>query len=186
MQDWDRDREAAWPEFEARLGASLGSLPPDGYLVLEVHARAGHVGSGGPGGRGAVGCPGGVPFVQFAREGSSLLAEAAGNRHLTGELQLDPGREATLAAMGWEPPSPGVAHRCNWSHRWRGRVPFAMVAALAVRTLRGVYGAVTAAEIRYARFARDGRAMPDPALGVDGIDGSGASGWAAYPTPRLH
>lgn len=80
----------------------------------------------------------GARFVQFARERSTLLAES--------------GREGRGR---------------SWRRRWTDPVPFAEAAAIAIRRLRSPAGAMTPADLRYQRFARNGESLPDPGLGID-------------------
>ncbi len=63
----------------------------------------------------------------------------------------------------------GPADR-NFSRQWPMPVPFRVVAHLAVRTLREVYGVGRPAELAYRRFDGDGDAFDEPDLGIEPLE----------------
>ena len=166
------DAATAWPAFEARLAASLASLPARGYLILEHDLPESDEGS---------------HFVQFARSRGGLLAEAVSNLYLAGSRLLDAEQGAALAALGWEAPHPRSRHRRNWSRRWPTPTPDAEAAAVAVRSLREAYRVASPADLLLRRFTRTGDDLPDPALGprlVDALERAVAA-WGAGRADRV-
>jgi len=151
-----------WEDFEARLAWSLRELPERAFLVVE---------------RDLPDNPDGSHFVQLARTRPGILAEAVSNLYLRGARRLDGDQDGRLAGLGWEAPRPRSKHRRNWRRTWDVPVPFTEVAALAVRTLREVYGAGSPSELRYLRFLRKGGPLPDPGLGIALLE-------PAAPAPR--
>jgi len=144
-----------WAAFEARLAAALSAMDGATYLVLSV--------AGEP-------RAGASAYVQFAQGGLlGFRAEAAGNHWLPPGHGLGVAGEERLASLGWQRPAPDAASRGrNWTREWPEPVPFAEVAALAVRTLRDVYGAARPGDLRYRAGgfpAHDGP-VPVPDLGI--------------------
>lgn len=150
--------DAAWALFEVRLARSLKELPAQSYLVIEL--------AGTPAAGGA------SYYVQFARERGALLAEATGDHYLAPALRLGEQQSARLVGLGWEQPEERNPQRRNWHRRWVKPVPYESVAAVAVRTLREVHGAVSPDLLQYDRFRREGTAIPDPQLELPVIPGS--------------
>ena len=143
---------AAWDEFEGRLTRSLASMATDSYLILTLTPDA-----AGDAHR----------YVQFAQAGpTGLRAEAVGNGFLPGPDRLTPAQEAALLALGWQAPYPWAKKPQNWSREWPMPAPFEEVAALAVRTLREVYGTEAPEDLAYRRFTRDGEDFDDRLLGI--------------------
>lgn len=143
----------AWPAFETRLANALAALEHATYLVLSV-----------PGDPRA----GASAYVQFAQGGLlGFRAEASGNQWLPAGHRLDPGQEERLGSLGWQHPGPGPQSR-NWVREWEQPVPFGDVAAMAVRTLREVYGATSPDDLRYRSggFPAHHGAVRDPDLGI--------------------
>ena len=142
-----------WEDFEARVAASLERMALDQYFILSTRPRRDDES---------------LYFVQFAQGGrAGFLAEAVSNRHLMGAAQLAPGQEEAMAALGWQFPDHHATKPENFSRQWPMPVPFADVAALAVRTLREVYGVERPADLVYRRFSRDGHDFAEPGLGID-------------------
>lgn len=147
------DPRDAWAAFEARLAAALAAMEHATYLVVSA-----------PGDPRA----GASAYVQFAQGGVlGFRAEASGNQWLPAGHQLDAAQEERLADLGWQRPGAGPGAR-NWLREWDEPVPFADVAAVAVRTLREVYGAVDPDELRYRSGAFPAHSGPvrEPDLGI--------------------
>lgn len=142
---------ASWEDLEARLARSLRGLPEDAYLIVEQ--------AGAP-------AAGSMYFVQFAREEQGVLAEAVGNSYLHGRRKLDAAKRAQMTALGWLVPQPRDPQRKNWRGEWDAPTDFAALAATAVRTLREVFATGVPGDLRYHRFHRDGRPLPDDGLGL--------------------
>lgn len=143
----------AWGAFEARLAAALADMEHATYLVVSL---AGDPRSGAS------------AYVQFAQGGLlGFRAEAAGNHWLPPGHGLGPAQEERLAALGWQRPGSAEQGR-NWVREWEEPVPFAEVAAIAVRTLREVYGAEAPDELRYraGAFPAHRGAVKEPDLGI--------------------
>jgi len=141
----------AWEELEARLAVALHALPPESYLILTP----------APGGRASP-----AAYVQFARAATILRSEAAGNAHLPPEGQLDPVQQAHLAELGWQPPGSAGDRGHNFHRDWPVPAPAEAVAALAVRTLREVFGVGDPDGLRYRSGSFDGSAAHRADLGI--------------------
>ena len=142
-----------WNGFEERLAGALARMEHATYLVVSLAAEP---------------RAGASAYVQFAQGGAlGFRAEAAGNHWLPPGHGLDPVQEQHLAALGWQRPGPASQGR-NWVREWEEPVPFAEVAAVAVRTLREVYGAATPDDLRYRSggFPAHHGPVPEPALGI--------------------
>ncbi len=145
--------DLTWEDFEARVAASLERMALDQFLILSTRP---------------LGDDESLYFVQFAQGGrAGFLAEAVSNRYLTGAAQLAPGQEEAMARLGWQFPDHHATKPENFSRQWPMPVPFAEVAALAVRTLREVYRVERPADLVYRRFTRDGHDFAEPGLGID-------------------
>ncbi len=143
----------AWSGFEARLAATLRAMDKATYLVISI--------AGAP-------RAGASDYVQFAQGGLlGFRAEAAGNHFLPAGRGLGEEQEERLASLGWQRPATGSQGR-NWVHEWEEPVPFAEVAAIAVRTLREVYSAATPDDLRYRSggFPAHHGPVPEPDLGL--------------------
>jgi hypothetical protein len=149
---------AAWGPFEAALARALAVLEDEQYLVLSVK----HTGY----------------FVQFAAEGAAgLRAEAVANAFLSPGARLDEARLARLAELGWRPPTHTLAQigtaeadpdgSVNHYRDWAAPVPVAEAAALAVRTLREVYGVDHPRRLEYRAFDADGEHILIPTLAIN-------------------
>lgn len=130
-QDFDLDRSTAesWLEFEGRLAEVLSMIDDTADFTLGCVAVDDEE----------------VPFVRFhslARD--TLLAEAASNAAVGEKYQLGPAELTRLAELGWrdpvsEPEHPGEPRTENfWLVQDQERSE--LLAALAVTTLRDVYG----------------------------------------------
>ena len=147
------DPQDAWSAFEARLAAALGAMEKATYLVVSI-AGVRHAGAS--------------DYVQFAQGGLlGFRAEAAGNHFLPAGRGLGEEQEDRLASLGWQRPATGSQGR-NWIHEWQEPVPFDGVAAIAVRTLREVYGAAMPDDLRYRSggFPAHHGPVPEPDLGI--------------------
>jgi hypothetical protein len=159
-----------WEAFRAALSGVLSRMAVDTYLVLNV--RPAEADS--------------LHYVQFAQSGrSGFLAEAVSNRNLVGRSALSPQQEEQLADLGWQFPAPRSTSDVNFSRQWPMPVPFDDVAALAVRTLREVYGANETSDLVYQRFARGGHAFAQPELGIDSMAPAVGTSSAKSITPSL-
>jgi hypothetical protein len=147
------DPSEAWPAFETRLAVALGAMEHATYLVVSL--------AGDP-------RAGASAYVQFAQGGLlGFRAEAAGNHWLPAGHGLVPAQEERLAALGWRRPGEAADGR-NWVQEWQEPVPFADVAAVAVQTLRDVYGATGPDDLRYrsGAFPAHHGPVPEPGLGI--------------------
>ena len=142
-----------WADFEARLAKALGAMEHATYLVVSLAGEPRATASA---------------YVQFAQGGLlGFRAEAAGNQWLPQGHGLGTAQQEKLAALGWQLPG-SAPHGRNWAREWEEPVPFAEVAAIAVQTLREVYGATTPDELTYriGGFPAHGGPVPDPELGI--------------------
>jgi hypothetical protein len=96
-------------------------------------------------------------YVQFAGHGTAgMRAEAASNTYLTEPARLSEDACQALQALGWRRPTyvpvegapPPATGSPNFFIDATGRVPYAHLAALAVRTLRTVYRIRRPADLR--------------------------------------
>ncbi|WP_232821952.1 T3SS (YopN, CesT) and YbjN peptide-binding chaperone 1 [Desertihabitans aurantiacus] len=127
--DLDRSTDESWVEFEARLAEVVSMIDDTADFTLGCVAVDDEA----------------VPFVRFhSLDRDTLLAEAASNAGVGEKYQLGPGELQRMAALGWqdpvtEPEHPGQPVTGNfWTIGEQERS--AELAALAVRTLREVYG----------------------------------------------
>ena len=137
------------------MAAVLQTLPPESYLILTP----------GPGGRASP-----AAYVQFARATTMLRSEAAGNAHLPADRQLDAMQQASLAELGWRPPGSIGDKGHNFHQDWPVPAPTEAAAALAVRTLRDVYGVIDPDGLRYRSGSFDGSAVHEADLGIPADD----------------
>jgi len=164
--------DRSWAGFEARLAAALRCLPVDQFLILSTQPAT----QDDP-----------IYYVQFAQGGpSGLRAEAVSNAYLLPAGQLSPSQEAALASAGWQAPYARAERPENYNRQWPMPAPFTDVAALAVATLRDVFGVVRPANLRYRRFARRGRGdLTEPGLGIPAeapgaLGAAGRYGWGRH------
>lgn len=145
-------RPRSWPAFERTLATTIGSLDRE-FLVLDVKGTGRY-----------------VQVHARAREG--LRAEAVSNAWLAERDRLDPDRLASLAALGWSPPTEAPAEQRGGggspNHHRDFPAPIAAdeVAHLLVETLSGPFGARGPGGLAYRAFAASGGELQLPALGL--------------------
>ncbi len=168
------DPSDAWAAFEARLAKALEAMDRATYLVVSLAGEPRSVASA---------------YVQFAQGGLlGFRAEAAGNQWLPPGHGLGSAQQEKLAALGWQQPGSAPQGR-NWAHEWEDDpVPFAEVAAIAVQTLREVYGAKTPDELTYRTggFPAHSGPVPEPDLGIPRDRPSSGEPAAAVVGARTH
>jgi hypothetical protein len=163
--------EAAWSELATALAEALPKLALDAHLVLTLDPTAGGTGDA-------------TYYVEFAiLDEGELHAETVGNAYLPAAHRLDRSAIADLIALGWSPPGVVDGTEGNFGLR----VPSAdagRLAAIAVRTLREVFGAPHPAFLTYAVHALEGD-VPPPALGAARAEptGEAARGIRVAPGP---
>jgi Putative bacterial sensory transduction regulator len=143
----------AWAAFEARLAKALASMEHATYLVVSLASEPRTIASA---------------YVQFAQGGLlGFRAEAAGNRWLPPGHGPRAAQEEKLAKLGWQRPETAPQGR-NCVREWEEPVPFVDVAAMAVQTLREVYGAMTPEDLTYRNggFPTHHGLVVDPELGI--------------------
>lgn len=144
--------EGAWSDLAKALAKALPELPLDAHLVLTLDPTAGGTGDA-------------TYYVEFAAvDDGELHAEAVGNAYLPAGHRLDRSAIADLVALGWSPPGVVDGTEGNFGLRAPG-TDAARLAAIAVRTLREVYGAPHPAFLTYSAHALEGD-VTLPALGA--------------------
>jgi hypothetical protein len=141
--------ESAWADLGRALARTLPWLPVDAHLVLTLDPTAGGTGDA-------------TYYLEFAViDKGELHAEAVGNAYLPAAHRLDRDAIADLVALGWSPP--GVVDGTEGNFGLRAPATDATrLAAIAVRTLREVYGAPHPAFLTYGIHALDaGVTLPD-------------------------
>ncbi|GAA3394052.1 T3SS (YopN, CesT) and YbjN peptide-binding chaperone 1 [Cryptosporangium minutisporangium] len=144
--------EAAWAELRTELAAVLAHLELGAQLTLTLDPTAGGTGD----------ATYTVEFVMF--DENLLHAEAVGNAALPPGHRLDRHAIADLVALGWSPP--GVVD--GTTDNFGIQMPTSdadRLAAIAVRTLREVYGTPHPAFLTYSATALEGE-VEVPALGA--------------------
>ena len=146
----------AWATLRDRLAEALGVLEEGQYLILS--------GARGP------------YYVQFAmEEGSWLLAEAVGDAFLPKGKKLRKAQKSALLELGWKVPSDGSRRKeprrglegsPNFHRRLNGTDELAVVATIAVQTLRDVHGFRRPTSLRYHAFEGEGAEILLPTLGL--------------------
>lgn len=147
-----------WQAFERRLAQAIGRMDIESVLVLELPADS-------AGGRGY------IQFARWASEGTvrGVRAEAVGSGNLAATRPLAPAQLARLRRLGWRAPRRTDQVCRNHVREWPEPAPAGEVAALAVATLRQVYGARRPDELR-SRYALFGTgATADLGLGLPDI-----------------
>jgi len=147
-----RTRRLTWAAFERRLAKALAAMAPETFLVLSVPAQGDDPGY----------------YVQFASRAEDLRAEAVGSGHLPPAQPLTVAQRERIRNLGWTEPADEDTQR-NAHRTWEAPAPVGEVAALAVETLREVYGAGDPGVLRFAYEAFP--AGPDtlpalPSLGI--------------------
>jgi hypothetical protein len=143
----------AWAEFTKDLGATLGVLPPGAELDLTLDPTAAGVGEA-------------VYKVSVAgADADTLAGYAVGNNQLPAEHRLARTAVGELVALGWAPPqlTPGADERFGLN---LPRTQANRLAAIAVRTLRDVYGTPHPAFLIYELTVPEGSSFTVPTLGV--------------------
>lgn len=141
-----------WDAFEAVLADAVARMLPDTFLVLLLPSRE-RDGSG--------------PYVQFAQSGPrGFRAEASGNAYLARRHALAPDAEDRLAALGWQRPAPSGDDDRNFHREWSNPAPWQEVAAIAVRTLRDVFGVAAPSDLRFLHRGFPGFTGRLPRLGL--------------------
>jgi hypothetical protein len=165
--------ESAWADLGKALAEALPALPLDAHLVLTLDPTAGGTGDA-------------TYYVEFAAmgdevPGDELHAEAVGNAYLPAAHRLDRSAIADLVALGWSPPGVVAGTAGNFGLR-APRNDAARLAAIAVRTLREVYGAPHPAFLTTAVHALEGD-VPLPALGAARPEPTGEAARVAGSAP---
>jgi hypothetical protein len=144
--------ETAWADLAKALTDALPALPLDAHLVLTLDPTAGGTGDA-------------TYYVEFAVvDEGDLHGEAVGNAYLPAGHRLDRSAIADLVALGWSPP--GVVEGTEGNFGLRAPTADATrLAAIAVRTLREVYGAPHPAFLTYSARGLEGE-VPLPPLGA--------------------
>lgn len=160
-----RPADAAWDAFVHNLATTLIGIEPGKYLVIEVKGTD--------------------RYVQFAAEddgdGGAVRAEAAGEYYLAkGEPGYTAAQRFRLEALGWTPPNlmrrdpPRAAKRRgargNWVFITLLPADMGRLALLAVRTLRGVFGARTPKDLAYRAFRKPDVPLLVDELGIERVE----------------
>ncbi|MEE2034043.1 T3SS (YopN, CesT) and YbjN peptide-binding chaperone 1 [Rhodococcus chondri] len=150
---FDRDVDRAWRAFRAHLADHVAAMHDDDGLVLEPLAEE----SGGPAG----------PCVQFYAWGDGQVrCEVPSNTHLADDRRLQPGDEALLQELGWQPPSRGpedpedTGSPAFWLDRpssWADQL-----ADIAVTVLRRIWGVPHPLFLRSETFGADHTPVFEP------------------------
>jgi len=145
----------AWSEFRRNLGEALRALEEDEYLILLAKAED--------------------QYVQFAGQGDhGMRAETVSNTFITQSARLSDEACEKLRNLGWSPPtyvpSEGAQEPAEGSANFYVDagvpVPYARLAALAVRTLRAIYHIRHPKELTYNSLSRNGVAIRFPRLKI--------------------
>ncbi|MFI5959660.1 T3SS (YopN, CesT) and YbjN peptide-binding chaperone 1 [Cryptosporangium sp. NPDC051539] len=161
--------EAAWAELRTALAGILRGLELGTQLTLTLDPTAGGTGD----------ATYTVEFVMF--DENLLHAEAVGNAGLPPGHRLDRHAIADLVALGWSPPGVVDGTTDNFGLQMptsdAGRL-----AAIAIRTLREVYGTPHPAFLTYSATALEGEVELSPLGAARRVPGSsaGASAPAAH------
>ena len=141
----DTMEHEVWVEFAGRLEWVLERLGEDCFLAVVVK--------------------GSNRFVQFAGQGAlGMRIEATGNAFLDDGEKLEVAEIMRMLTLGWESPtgSPSQATPMedpsgspNFYVDFEAPVPCAVVAELAVRTLREVFGAASPIFLTHAAMNED-------------------------------
>lgn len=144
----DTMQHEVWADFAERLAFVVERLEEDHFLAIVVK--------------------GSNRFVQFAGQGAhGLRVEATGNAFLGDHEKLSVPQIIQMLDLGWESPtgSPDQATPMedpagspNFFVDFAAGVPCELVAELAVRTLREVFGAASPIFLEYSAMDSDGDA----------------------------
>jgi hypothetical protein len=149
--------EKAWAEFELELSRALADLSEDEFLIIETKKDQ--------------------YFVQFAGQGGfGMRMESVSNAYLDDGRRLSEEACANLQALGWNAPTNIPDHLDPEGHKPDGSpnyyldidipVPYSSLATLAVKTLRGIFGAMHPGELQYRAFAEGGDGIRFPNLRI--------------------
>ena len=112
-------------------------------------------------------------FVQFCRYGAAVRMEAVSNHYLAKDARLSPSSQRVLLMAGWQSPThdpdspwPDLAGSPNYHRDIPHPSAAHDMAALAVQTLRTVYGVPTPAALTYKAVALAGTVIRLPILGI--------------------
>jgi tetratricopeptide (TPR) repeat protein len=162
----------AWDELQCNLATALADLEEDEFLILASTAE--HY------------------FVQFAGQGKrGMQAEAVSNSFIKDNAKLSAGACEDLLRLGWNAPTyvptKGVEQPADGSPNYHvdaaTPVPYARLAALAVKTLRQIYGVRHPAELAYKAkaFAGDKTSIRFPLLKIQREAATPADAGSATP-----
>ena len=149
--------EEAWTQFEGELTRSIAALDEDEFLIITTKRI--------------------FRFIQFSAQGGfGMRVEAVSDAYLKEGRKLSESARTKLLAFGWNPPTYipkelGEEERTpdgspNYFLDIDTPVPFDAVAALAIRTLREIFGAVHPGGLQYKAFAKGGDNIRFPNLRV--------------------
>ncbi|HEV2088395.1 MAG TPA: hypothetical protein VGR21_08795 [Cryptosporangiaceae bacterium] len=159
--------DAAWRDLTTVLAEALGELPLGAQLTLTLDPTAGGTGDA-------------TYYVEFTvRDEAVLHAEAVGNAALPPSHRLDRQAVGQLVALGWSPPGvvDGTAENFGLS---TDVADAPRLAAIAVRTLREVYGTPHPAFLTYTAHTLDDEADLPPLGSLRRVPG----GTPASPHPE--
>jgi hypothetical protein len=129
--DLDRSTARAWSRFQARLADHLFEMGDDDVLVVDTEVARRDL-------------AGAAPYVQFARDGSTVRGEVSSNAYLAEAYELDEDDVSVLTALGWQPPTVGQGRPVGEdSANFFVDLPCAeadRLAVMAVKALREVFG----------------------------------------------
>lgn len=162
--------EAAWAELRAELAAVLGQLDLGAQLTLTLDPTAGGTGD----------ATYTVEFVVWDED--ALHAEAVGNAALPPGHRLDRHAIADLVALGWSPPGVVDGTTDNFGLQMP-TADAARLAAIAVRTLREVYGTPHPAFLTYTATALEGEPELGPLGAARRLPSGGTAGAPAALDP---
>ena len=146
---------SAWPVFRRGLAEALRVLEDEEFLILAARGLG--------------------YFVQFAAQGAGgMRAEAISNTFITRGVPLSDAACRDLQDLGWHPPTytpsadtaPPSEGSPNFYVELSPPVAHARLAALAVRTLRTIYGIRHPEELTYKSFSWEGTAIRLPMLTI--------------------
>ncbi|WP_205752642.1 T3SS (YopN, CesT) and YbjN peptide-binding chaperone 1 [Cryptosporangium phraense] len=162
--------EAAWAELRTALAGALRELELGTQLTLTLDPTAGGTGD----------ATYTVEFVMF--DENLLHAEAVGNAALPPGHRLDRHAIADLVALGWSPPGVVDGTTDNFGLQMptsdAGRL-----AAIAIRTLREVYGTPHPAFLTYSATALEGEVELPPLGAARRVPGTGVASAPAAHDP---
>ncbi len=161
--------DAAWQDLTTVLAKALGDLPLGAQLTLTLDPTAGGTGDA-------------TYYLEFTvRDEAMLYAEAVGNAALPASHRLDRQAVGQLVALGWSPPGvvDGTAENFGL-HTDIADAP--RLAAIAVRTLREVFGTPHPAFLTYTALTLDDEADLPPLGSVRRVPG----GTPDRPHPEAH